>query len=57
MARKRTGLSNRFRSGRSTYSVRHKQRVADRYGQFRDGKCEDVIAGHRIEYRSMAGGK
>lgn len=47
MAKKRTGLRNRYRSGRSTYSVQHKSRQADIYGKMTNGKIDsqDVIAG------------
>jgi hypothetical protein len=47
MGRRHTGLRNRFRTGRSTYSVERKSRTADRYGQYSNGKQirADVIAG------------
>lgn len=43
-----SGLRNRFRSGKSTYCVKHKGRRADRYGSFTNGKQQgvDTIAGH-----------
>jgi hypothetical protein len=48
--RKRTGLRNRGRSGRSTYSVQNKSRRADRYGTYYGRRCEspDTIAGHTL---------
>jgi hypothetical protein len=36
--RKRTGLRNKFRSGRGNYSILEKSKVADRYGTFQTGK-------------------
>lgn len=47
MARKRTGLRNRRRDGRGTYSIRHKSRTADIYGSMQDGRVgqQDIIAG------------
>ena len=49
MARKRTGLRNRYRSGgRSTYSTERKARSSDMYGEYQNGRQvkNDVIAGH-----------
>jgi hypothetical protein len=48
MARKRTGISNRRRHGRSTYSTQHKAAKADRYGSWTGGRQErsDTIGGH-----------
>lgn len=50
MARKRTGLRNKFRHGRGSYSVMGKSRTADRYGQCASGKqlTPDSIAGHQL---------
>jgi hypothetical protein len=47
---KRTGLRNRFRTGRGSYSRRRKAAAADRYGKYDRGaqKTADVIAGRRI---------
>ena len=36
--RKRTGLANRYRHGRSTYSRRKKNGVADTYGAWDNGR-------------------
>jgi len=36
--RLRTGLRNRHRTGRSTYSRENKAAVADRYGEFENGR-------------------
>lgn len=38
MARRRTGLRNRKRTGRSTYSRLGKSRSADYYGSYASGK-------------------
>lgn len=48
MSRKRTGLRNKFRRGRSTYSASGKSRSADTYGQYERGKqtTQDIIGGH-----------
>ena len=50
MSRKRTGLRNRGRRGRSTYSTRHKSRSADMYVSMTNGKPngQDTIAGHGV---------
>lgn len=50
MARKRTGLRNRWRNGRGSYSKRKKGAEADRYGSWTTGKLSggEVIAGHSI---------
>lgn len=37
MSRKRTGLRNKYRSGKSTYSKRNKRAVADQYGRYVNG--------------------
>lgn len=54
MGRKHTGLRNRYRTGRSTYSVLNKGRRADRYGAFEQGRqrSPDIIAGHSVSYRT-----
>lgn len=54
MSRKRTGLRNRDRGGRSTYSTKNKGALADRYGQWTLGRQDrpDVIAGHQVSYRN-----
>lgn len=51
----RTGLRNRRRSGRGSYSVLRKGRMADRYGQVRNGVCADVIAGHPVTWKPLQG--
>lgn len=54
MARKRTGLRNKFRTGKSTYSIRKKSTEADRYGSWSQGKRvagAEVIAGRSMNYR------
>lgn len=51
MSRKRTGLRNRFRAGRSSnYTERRRENGQDRYGEYLNGKCvkEDVIAGRTM---------
>ena len=55
MGRKQTGLANRRRSGRSTYSKQHKSRGADRYARWSNGKREtaDIIAGATLNYRPV----
>jgi hypothetical protein len=51
VARKRTGLRNRFRAGqRSTYAKRRRINGADLYGQPNQGQIEDIIAGHVVRY-------
>lgn len=57
MARKRTGLRNRHRSGRSTYSAQNKCRQADMYGEYQNGRQlkNDVIASHVLpQHKSLA---
>lgn len=48
--RHRTGLRNRSRTGRSTYSKRRKSVAADFYGQWERGRVvrPEVIAGHAL---------
>ena len=53
MARKRTGLRNKYRSGRSTYSLKKKSRNKDHYGKFVGRFCEDIIAGHAVRYEAV----
>lgn len=53
MARKRTGLRNRWRTGLGTYSRFKKARVADHYGAFTGRYCEDIIAGRAIRYEAV----
>lgn len=50
MSRKRTGLRNRNRGGRSTYALQHKSTGSDRYGQWDSGRqrTQDSIAGHLV---------
>lgn len=50
MARKRTGLRNRYRSGRGTYSRQRKSESADRYGAWKDGRRQqpERIAGRLL---------
>jgi hypothetical protein len=51
MARKRTGLRNRYRSGGTgTYSTQRKSREADRYGEYRNRSMlkPDIIAGRTM---------
>jgi hypothetical protein len=51
VARKRTGLRNRFRDGaNSTYGQRRKRNGSDLYGQPQAGQIEDIIAGHVLRY-------
>jgi hypothetical protein len=45
--RKRTGLRNRHRNGRSTYSVKNKRKDADRYGSYDQGKLTTAY-GHKL---------
>ena len=58
MARKRTGLSNRFRSGRSTYSIKGKGKNADKYGSYTQGRIQtnESIAGRSIS-EDLSGAK
>lgn len=53
MSRKRTGLRNRHRDGRSTYSVKGKAAHRDSYATFANGRQTrpDIIAGHVLSYR------
>jgi hypothetical protein len=50
MSRKRTGLRNKYRSGRGTYSRDRKAETADRYGTWDSGKRKqpERIAGKLI---------
>jgi hypothetical protein len=52
MARKRTGIRNRYRSGKSSYSVKGKSTSRDRYGKFTNGRQDtpDVVAGRTLHY-------
>lgn len=52
MSRKRTGLRNRFRSGRSTYSKMYKKTYRDTYGHFENGRKlrTEVIAGRALPF-------
>lgn len=51
MARKRTGLRNRFRDGAgSTYGKRRKTNGSDLYGRPQNGHIEDIVAGRIIRY-------
>lgn len=49
----RSGLRNRRRDGRGTYSTLRKGRTADHYGQVRNGSCTDVIGGHPITWKPL----
>jgi len=51
MGRRQTGLRNRYRTGRSTYSIERKSRGADRYGSYLNGRQtkSDVIAGETLQ--------
>jgi hypothetical protein len=51
--RKRTGLRNRYRNGRSVYSAKNKRRDADSYGSWTQGRrsTSEVIAGKSLTYR------
>lgn len=55
MSRKRTGLRNRNRGGKSTYSRLHKGRNADRYGKFTGQGFTDTIAGRTFFYAVRSG--
>jgi len=48
--RKQTGLRNRFRNGRGTYSRRAKGKIADSYGSYVNGRATrgENIAGKSI---------
>lgn len=50
--RKQTGLRNRFRSGRSTYSVKGKSKVGDKYGAWDKGTQtrSEVVNGKTLTY-------
>ena len=50
--RKRTGLRNKFRSGKGTYCKNKKRATADRYGTWVSGKRTgaEVIAGRSMTY-------
>jgi hypothetical protein len=49
--RKRTGLRNKFRTGRSSYSISGKAKTADRYGSYNGGQAirSESIAGKVFE--------
>jgi len=48
--RKRTGIRNRYRTGRGSYSLKRKSESRDRYGKFTNGRRDtaDVIAGRTL---------
>lgn len=48
--RKRTGLRNRYRSSRSTYSKKNKHLTADRYGTYQQGRLQSAesLAGRSV---------
>ena len=48
--RKRTGLRNKHRSGKSAYSRGRKGLRSDRYGKVTGREITDIIAGNRITY-------
>lgn len=50
--RHRTGLRNRFRNGKGTYSKKDKRKDADSYGTFVQGKRTraETIAGRSLAY-------
>lgn len=54
MARKQTGLRNRYRSGRSQYNIKGKSSRADRYGAWEQGRQvrSEIVAGHLLSYRT-----
>jgi hypothetical protein len=54
--RKRTGLHNRGRKGKSTYSAKRKRLTADRYGSWAGGRQTggEVIAGRSVWWRLVA---
>ena len=49
-SRRGSGLRNRFRTGKSTYSVKRKKRNRDIYGTYSNGKpqSQDIIAGRAM---------
>jgi hypothetical protein len=52
--RKRTGLRNRYRSGRGSYSRNRKTLAADRYGTWDKGARKsgaETIGGHPVDWR------
>lgn len=52
MSRKRTGLRNKSRNGKSWYCIKGKHAARDRYGKFTNGRQDtpDVIAGRNLHY-------
>lgn len=54
MSRKRTGLRNRHRTGRSTYSRAGKHDRRDTYGTWSSGRQDrpEVIAGRTLSTRT-----
>ena len=55
--RKRTGLHNRGKRGRSAYALRKKRSAADRYGTWDNGRRtgSEVVAGRSLTYDMRAG--
>lgn len=54
--RKRTGLHNRDRDGRGTYSIQQKSKDADRYGQWNKGERHgpETLNGHTVDWRPVS---
>lgn len=57
MGRKSSGLRNRFRSGKSTYTVQGKARRKDHYGSYSAGvlRSPENVAGNTINAQLRAG--
>jgi hypothetical protein len=55
--RKASGLRNKFRTGRSTYSIKAKNRKADKYGEWKAGiqVRSENIAGRVLSYDAGQG--
>lgn len=57
MGRKSSGLRNKYRTGRSTYSVKRKSANKDHYGSYTGGvlRSAENIAGHSISAQLRGG--
>lgn len=55
--RHRTGLHNKYRTGRGSYSINKKSRTKDTYGKLSNGKVTDVIGGRSVTWEVRTDGE
>lgn len=57
MGRRSSGLRNKYRTGRSTYSVKRKRASKDHYGSYSGGvmRAPESVAGTTISAQLRAG--